>query len=140
MSEEINTDWELFDHTGASRSDKRPFISLQIRGSFQINQAAFELMGKPNEVRILYNREKRMVGFQLAKAGERAAYRVRKAQNAFTYSVAAQAFVNHYDIELTETRRYLAKKHGDVVAIDLNAPESASSRATKAFKPRLRDM
>jgi hypothetical protein len=132
--------YELFDYTGASKSDKRPYISLQIRGSFQINHAAFVLMGEPNCVRIFYNREKRMVAFQPAKEGERAAYRVRKAPNAFTYSVAAQAFINHYGIDVTETRRYHAAKDDSVVAIDLNAPESKTNRAKKAFKPRLPGM
>lgn len=49
--------WELFDYAGASKSDKRPLISLQLRGSFQINRAAHELMDSPSKVHIFFNRE-----------------------------------------------------------------------------------
>lgn len=131
-----NNGWEMFDYAGASKSDKRPLISLQLRGSFQINRAAHELMGSPSKVHLLFNRNKRLIGFKEAKEGEPATYNVRKALNSSTYVVSAQAFTNHYDLKVTETRRYEAKKDGDIVAIDLNVPEAASSRAAKALRNR----
>jgi len=129
-----NESWEVFDYAGMSKSDKRPLISLQLRGSFQINRAAYELIGMPTKIQLLYNKEKHLVGFRKVKEDERASYNVRKSRTSSTYVVSAQAFVNHYDIPLTETRRYLVMTYGEVVGIDLNAPEAASSRAAKALQ------
>lgn len=128
------TTWEEFDYTGASKADNRPYISLQVRGSFQINRASYELMGKPIAVKLLYDRQKQLIGFRPAQEGERASYTVRKATTSETYMVAARAFVNYYDIEVHETRRYQAKSVGNIVAIDLNTPDSATNRGAKAAR------
>jgi hypothetical protein len=137
MDDKANLNLELFDHTGASKADKRPYISLQVRGSFQINRAAYELMGKPQAIHLLYDRERSIVGFRPAKEGERASYTVR-TPNPSTFSVSGQAFVNHYELELTQTRRYVAERYGDVVIIDLNKPDAISSRKAKSFRDRQR--
>jgi len=137
MKDGLDLNLELFDHTGASKADKRPYISLQVRGSFQINRAAFELMGSPKAVHLLYDRTRRIIGFRPAKEGERASYTVR-TPNASTYAVSGQAFVNHYELELVQTRRYQAQKYGDAVLIDLNTPDSISTRTAKSFRDRRR--
>ena len=131
MSNTVNPTWEMFDHMGASKSDKRPLVSLQVRGSINFNRAAFDLVGRPEALQLFYDRSNRLVGFRTAKIGDRAASQVRKAPKSETYAMAAKAFTNYYDIDIRETRRYELRMYGDIPAIDLNMPETASGRAKR---------
>ncbi len=131
MTHIVNPTWEMFDHAGASKSDKRPLVSLQVRGSINLNRAAFEFIGQPEALQLFYDRINRLVGFRPAKVGDRAASQVRKAPKSETYAMAAKAFTNYYDIDISETRRYEVRMYGDIPAIDLNMPDTTSNRAKR---------
>jgi len=126
----LNIDW--FENTGVSKADTRPAVSLQRRGSFQINRVAYEYMARPEALQLGFVRNGRMVAFKRAKTGERGAYTVHKASGAETYSVAAKAFANVHDLDISQSRRYLLEKVGDVYVIKLDEPETTSSRGRKA--------
>ena len=112
-------DFEEF--TGRARPPGgRPFVTLQKRGNLAMNRAAFDALGRPAEVRLLFDRGRRVIG--IAPSGEAAphAYRMRKQQRSDSYSVAGQAFTGYYGIETGTTRRYIATMHGDTLVVDLN--------------------
>lgn len=126
----LDIDW--FENTGVSKADTRPAVSLQRRGSFQVNRVAYEYMGKPEALQLGFVAKGRIVAFRRAKIGERGAYTVNKASQAETYSVAAKAFANVHDLDISQSRRYLLEKVGDVYVIKLDEPETTSSRGRKA--------
>ncbi len=95
-----------------------------------MNRAAFEMMGQPEALQLLFDRSRKLVGFQKAKLGDRAAYAVRKAPHSDTYAMSGKAFANFYDIDIAETRRYLLQMYGDTPGVDLNMPDATSNRAT----------
>ena len=130
--EEANLDLVWFENPGISKADTRPAVSLQRRGNFQVNRAAYEYMGRPEALQLGFDRNKRIIAFKLAKSGGRGAYTVHKASGAETYSVAAKAFANLHDLDLSQSRRYLLHKIGDVYAIKLDEPETTASRGRKA--------
>ncbi|MGI8854644.1 MAG: hypothetical protein ACR2JW_02745 [Thermomicrobiales bacterium] len=126
--------WEVLDQAYVSRDDMRPFISLQLRGTFQVNRAAYEKLGRPNAVKLLYDRTKRVVGFIATDLGERGAFKVRKSGNAESYQVAAKSLINNFDLDVQETQRYEARMYGDVLGIDLNTPYGKSNRGRPAAR------
>jgi hypothetical protein len=128
---EITPSWKDFDHAGTSKTDTRPMFSLQVSGALQFNRAAYELMGRPDALRLMYDDQNNLIGFRPAKVGERSAYAVRKADNAERYGISAKAFTNYFGIPLVDTRRFEAKKYGDFVGIDLNHPDSISGRGAR---------
>jgi hypothetical protein len=130
--QEMLPDIDWFVNTGVSKSDSRPAISLQRRGSFQINRVAYEHMGKPEALQLGFVAKDRIVAFRKARAGERGAYTVHKAAKIETYSVAAKAFANVHDLDISQSRRYLLHKAGEVYYIKLDEPEATSSRGTRA--------
>lgn len=121
--------FEDFEYRGVSKNDKRPAVSLQTRGAFMFNRAAYELLGRPKAVKIKFASQERIVGFQASEEGERGAFTVRKANNAESYNVAARSFANYYDIDISETRRYGVTMYGDVMGINLDDPDTRSNRA-----------
>jgi len=120
--------FEDFDYKGVSKDDKRPAVSLQTRGAFMFNRAAYEMLNKPKAVKIKFALKERIVGFQAVAEDERGAFTVRKINNAESYNVAAKSFANYYDIDLSETRRYSITMYGDVLAIRLDEPDTRSNR------------
>jgi hypothetical protein len=129
---DITPSWKDFDHAGVSKTDTRPMFSLQVSGALQFNKAAFEMLGRPEALRLMYDDQHNLIGFRPAKVGERSAYVVRKADNAERYGISAKAFTNYFGIPLSETRRYEARKYGDVVAVNLNEPDSVSARGSRS--------
>lgn len=128
----LDIDWFL--NTGVSKADTRPAISLQRRGSFQINRVAYEYMGRPDALQFGFVAKDRIVAFRQAKIGERGAYTVHRATKTETYSVAAKAFANVHDLDISQSRRYLLHKVGDVYVIKLDEPETTSIRGRRQQK------
>ncbi len=99
-----------------------PLATIQKRGALTLNRVAFEALGRPAAVEFLYDRERRVVGVRAAEAGAPNSYPARKLREADTRIVAMMAFLSHYGIDYSVTRRYEARLHGDTLVFDLNSP------------------
>lgn len=97
-------------------------ITLQKRGTFSLNRAAFRALGEPEAVELLYDRAERLVGLRNATVDNPFAYPVRKQQNAASYLIAGKAFAQHYGISVGVTRRWPAQMVEGILAIDLKEP------------------
>ena len=119
--------FEVFDRKGTPTTNK-PWVTIQARGSFGINRAAFEAMGKPEAVELLYDAEKNLVGFRPTDPEALNAYPVRKQQNSDSYVLAGRAFTSYYNIDTTEARRYMSKKMNGILVIALDEVGATVSR------------
>lgn len=104
----------------AKRSTRQPTVTLQSRGSFSLNLAAYEVLGEPSFVAILYDSKEHIVGLQVADDGDPDAYQVRKQQAGNSFIIAAQAFVKYYDIPINESQRCKAEMMGDILVFKLD--------------------
>ena len=125
-------EFEVFDKYH-SRSVKELFVTIQRRGNFSLNRAAFQALGGPQSVEILFNRAKRLIGFRPTDPDNGRAVPVRKQSNADSYMIAGLTFTKEYDIDTTVARRYAAKMQENMLVVDLNSP------STDATGPRLRN-
>jgi hypothetical protein len=101
---------------------KKPFVTIQKRGTVSLNAAAYAAMGSPEAVDLLYDATEKIMGFRpVDSAASEHAYPLR-AQNhkdVGPYIVSGTAFVNYYGIDTTVSRRWIAEVLDGVLCIDL---------------------
>ncbi len=109
--------FEEFDRQAASPRSKWPIVSIRTRGTLGINKAAYEALGRPRAVKLLWDAEDRAVGFRPSHENSPKAYTVSETKpNSGNYEVAGTKFFKHYDIPCDRSRRYAAEMDdGDLV-------------------------
>src|SRR5689334_25372370 len=104
-------------------SNQKPAITIQKRGALSLNVAAFEALDSPSYVVLLYDREKKWIGIRSASADTPHAYAVRGVgNNQATHVVSGKAFLSYYGIPRDVARRWLARRRGNLLVIDLKQP------------------
>ena len=95
--------FEKFTKTGRGYTPK---ASIWMRGQIGFNQGAVEKLGiKKRKYAVLYyDKEDKRIGFQFTDDAESGATKIIKGKTgAF---ISAKAFLDYYDIEHSETRKY----------------------------------
>lgn len=111
--------FEVFDKR-ASGVSKHPYVTVQRKGPFSFNQAAFELMGSPEAVELLYDRDTERVGFRPVAPDRPQAFPVRaQGANSVTHVVAGQSFARYYELDTSVARRYAPTMEDGVLVLDL---------------------
>lgn len=114
--------FEVFDKRNASLR-KAPSVTIQRRGIISVNRAAFQLMGSPECVELMYDRSNEVVGLRGSGSDVPHSYSVRAAtRNASTgpVMVAGSAFTKFYDIDTSVSRRFAARMDDGVLCVDLD--------------------
>lgn len=124
-------EFEVFDKYH-SRSVKEMFVTIQRRGTFSLNRAAFQALGSPKLVELLFNRAKRLIAFRPMDLDNGRTIPVRRQGNSDSYMIAGLTFTKEYEIDTSVARRYTAKIQDNLLVVDLNSPSA------NATGPRLR--
>lgn len=112
--------WEVFDKR-ATPATPEPMVTIQKDALISFNRAAYEALGEPEAVELLYDRTDKIIGMRPTNKHSKHAYTVRKQGSSSSYLVSGRAFISHYRIDLGNTsRRYEAQMFGNVLGIDLN--------------------
>ena len=110
-------------HKGLVPQRSQPLVTLQKRGAISLNRAAYQALGEPKAVELLYDRDASIIGLRPADITIENAYAVRPATTAAgPYLVSAMAFTRFYAIDTGITRRRPAYVENGVLCIDLTAP------------------
>jgi hypothetical protein len=98
-----------------------PLITLQARGNLSLNRKAYQELGEPETVELLYDEGQKIIGLRPVDPSTPHAYPVREmGRRGSNYYVAGKAFCDFYGIETGVARRYMAHSYpGDVLGIDL---------------------
>lgn len=117
-------------------STQEPAVTIQKRGALSLNTAAYEALGSPKHVVLLYDRENELIGIQKASGTTPHAYAVRGVgNNEATRVVSGKAFLSYYGIPRDLARRWIAAMEEDILVIDLKQPGTEvtghSSRAIR---------
>jgi hypothetical protein len=86
----------------ASRRAIDPIVTIRPE-VFNLNHAAYERLGKPEAVVLLFDHESGDIGLRGAPASERNAYPVRKQAKSANYVVSARAFLKHFSVSLASS-------------------------------------
>ena len=113
--------FEVFTRKTA-RLGKKPSVTIQRKGIMSFNQAAYDAIGSPKAVELLYDRADRIIGVRPAADPDAPhAYQPRGAvgKDYGPYLVSGTAFVHHYGIDVSVSRRYPVTIEDGVLCIDL---------------------
>lgn len=131
--ENLTVEFERFDKRQTPIAGS-PFVTIQRGGRVMtINRVAHEMVGSPEAVELLFNKENRVIGVRQVSKTEPYAFPLRgqgrKGSQPSNYLVAVQAFTKHYDIDTSAAKRYPAEMQEDILIVDL-------SRGVEATGPR----
>src|SRR5260221_10595259 len=124
-------EFEVFDKYH-SRSVKEIFVTIQRRGNFSLNRAAFQALGSPQFIELLFNRAKHLIGFRPTDSANGRAIPIRKQGSSDSYMIAGLTFTKEYEIDTSVARRYTAKMQNHMLVVDLK------SLSTDAIGTKLR--
>jgi hypothetical protein len=109
------------DRVGLKRE---PWVTIQKRGTISLNRSAYEMVGSPVAVELLYDAESQIVGMRGCDPRDRDAMRVRSPTGKDTgpFVVSAMAYLRFYEIRVDNSRRWLAYLEDQVLCVDLRTP------------------
>jgi len=113
--------FEVFDKRNAPLA-KAPSITIQKRGIFSINRAAHKLIGEPETVELLYDRERQLIAMRSSDESHAYTIRPQSASDTGQVIVSATAFTQYYDIDTLVSRRYKPYEEDGMLLIDLAGP------------------
>jgi hypothetical protein len=109
--------------TRQRRHERQPFVTIQKKGVISLNRAAFEALGNPESVELLYDPDARLVALRKVDSFVEHAYQVRApVENHATWLISGAAFVAYYEIDASVSVRRAARQDGDLLIVDLNDP------------------
>ncbi len=120
--------WERLDRKANPRGKTTPQVSIQKRGQLMLNAPAFNALGQPTAVELLFDREEQTIGMRQVDPEVPYAYPVKKHKQAASYMVAFATFAHYFGVSLEETRRYGATMEEDTLVIDLREASARSAR------------
>lgn len=115
--------WEVW--TGGTADQ---VIAIERTGQMRVNQSADVALGKPSAIQLLYNVAKQQIGVKACADSADGAIRLRRRENQVGFSFAASAFLRHYDVPFSETRRWPVSQVEGVLVIDLTGRPLAATR------------
>ena len=103
-----------------------PAVTIQRKGVISLNIPAYEALGKPEAVELLYDRVEKLVGLRKADPSVEHAYMVRGLGRAQRYNsnwlISGTAFTQFYEIPTETARRWIGSMQDDMLVIDLKEP------------------
>lgn len=119
--------FEVYDrknlHTIAPKLE--PVGTIRSNGDLTLSPEAFELMGAPESVELLYDPQNKIVG--LRESDEYHAYRVARHPSGWKL-IAAKSMLNFYGVSITESTRYNVTLRDGMAQINLRKPIKVVSR------------
>lgn len=115
--------FEVFDKRAAPPTDQ-PWVTIQKGGTLSLNRTAYEALGSPAAVQLLFDREEQLIGFRATDPEGPIAYPVRttsaknRSQNS-TWLVSGMAFCKNYGIDASKARRFQPRMENDLLIVDL---------------------
>lgn len=128
-------EFESFDRKAAGVSP-HPYVTIQRKGPFSFNRAAYKLLGEPEAVELLFDKRQRVIGFRPISPEKAKAFPVRaQGKNAANFMVAGQSFAQHYELDTSVARRYPVYLDEGILILDLNG-ESVVVTGPRTVKDR----
>jgi len=102
---------------------KKPFVTIQKRGTMSFNKAAHVALGSPEAVELLYDKANDVIGIRAVDPSVDHAYPMRPQGNKDDgpFILSGSAFTKYYGIKTDEARRFNAEMEDGVLVIDLRS-------------------
>lgn len=127
--------FEEFTLRNTPASSKVMRVSLHKKGNFALNKAAYDALGEPKAVILLFDKDNKAVGLKAVDPDTvRHAYSVRGQNNSKSYLIGAIAFCQHYDIDATQSKVFEPELVDGVLVLELDKAMGIPQRAPRNGK------
>jgi len=101
-----------------------PYVTIQRKGTMSMNLTAFQMLGSPRAVELMYSRERKVVGMRGVDPDTEHAYPIRamNGDRNGPFILSGTAFARYYDIDTSIARRYAPTMERGVLMVDLSVP------------------
>lgn len=132
---------------GSAPAPTIPTVTIQKRGMFSLNEAAFSMIDEPEAVQFLWDEENRLIAIQAAKLTDPNAYPTRRQgpagapQKRGIVLIAGSMFTKFIGIDTSVAKRWVPEREGDMLIVDLNKPAQtvASNRKSADAAPEKKE-
>jgi hypothetical protein len=119
--------FEVFQRQRAPRSPT-PYVTVHRRGTVSLNAAAWQALGDPKALELLYDSETNRMALRATTDDQSHAYLPRSSgRDGRVRVVSGTAFFQYYGLLFDRMRRYAGKLEDDMLVVDLGSPESEGS-------------
>ncbi|WP_137845444.1 hypothetical protein [Microbacterium sp. 2FI] len=115
---------------GSAPVPTTPSVTIQKRGLISVNRAAFEALGKPGGVELLWDAERRAIALRPAELSNQNAYPMRTQgshSDKGPWLVAGTLFTQFIGLDTTEAYRWTPTLEDGLLIIDVSKPGSKAS-------------
>src|SRR5947209_6574280 len=96
--------WERFEgQQYRHRARREPRVTLGKKGTFYLNGDAFEVLGAPGAVELLYDGNRRIIGLKPTDPRKRNAFVVKQHGTGSYKRISAAAFCQHFRLRIDAT-------------------------------------
>ncbi|GAC1470412.1 MAG: hypothetical protein PVSMB1_18610 [Gemmatimonadaceae bacterium] len=116
-------DFEVFSRKLVRLKDD-PAVTLHRRGTLSLNQSALAILDGPEALELLFDAANQVLGLRPADVRDAHAYIIRRAtpSSSGPFVVSCMAFVKHYGIDISVTRRRVAYLDDGILCVDMSMP------------------
>lgn len=118
--------FEVFQK-GSAPASTIPTVTIQKRGMFSLNDAAFRLIDEPEAVQFMWDASAKLIAIQAVPLTSPNAYPTRrqgpgKDANRGIVLIAGTMFTKYIGIDTTVAKRWVPKVEDNMLIVDLNEP------------------
>lgn len=120
--------FEVFEK-GSAPAPTVPSVTIQKRGLFSLNDAAYRLIGEPEAVQFLWDSQRRLIGIRGVPLSAPNAYPARRQnpakesrRNRGPILAAGTMFTKYIELDTSTAKRWNPTLEDDMLVIDLKEP------------------
>jgi len=102
----MKMEWEEFAGGPNEPTNARIHVTLNKKNNLLINKKAFEVLGSPAAVKLLYERRMQTIGVRAAAPGEEKAFPLKRHPRGSHHLISARPFCRYYKINLPEPIKF----------------------------------
>ena len=125
--------WDVFKADIKSGKRYEPLVTLQMKGLLGFNPAAYELLGRPDAVELMFDKLNGSIGIKAVQADSPHAVTVRRANSSDSRAVSAATFCVYYGIRYENSLRFrnIRLDHEGILVLDLRDAREVVKRTSR---------
>jgi hypothetical protein len=129
--------YEVFKRQRVPRAQD-PYVTIHRRGTIALNTPAWEALGSPPAVELLFDQDRNVMALRPVSKGAAHAYQLRQnGTSASSVVLSGTAFFQYYGIPVpAEARRLSAQLEDGMVVVDLTQAGEPAHPPRPPSKPR----
>ncbi len=112
--------FEEFTLRAVPASRKTPRVAIQSRGNISMNLAAFQQLGEPQAVILMFDKDSRAVGMRSVPIETKHAFPIRRQPNSKSFVIGAASFCNHYGIVFDGTTVFIPQFEDNILVFEVD--------------------